>query len=332
MYSFNKIPKKFWNILTSKVGSKITPLVVDVGARNGMYSLDENYCKISKMVCFEPNKVEYEKLVLNKTDTSKAGIKEPEFREKHYYNYCLWEKNVKKKFYITNGAGACTLMGKTNYKDTNFFLSGRENTYEEEHTKIKNYYNVDCKKIDDFFHSDKIDFLKLDTEGSEYSILKGSINKLKKKEILFIKTEFVFFKYYRNHKVLGEIQIFLNSLGYRLIHLDLQQPQYSPVKTKIPDCNDKGLMYAGDAYFCPDFSKLEFDEKTNKRLSLISFALGFTNLGLFLQKKCSDLSDEHIKLLLGLLEKKSFLRQLIEFWKRIPMYAYIYLRKLFFIK
>ena len=173
-----------------------------------------------------------------------------------------------------------------------------------------------------------IDFLKIDTEGSELSILRGSEKKLKNKEILFIKAEFVFFRYYKNHNIFGEIHSYLENFGYRLIHIDLDQPKYSPNRTNIPLTNDKGLMYAGDAYFCLDYTKFAFNRNINKRLSLISFALGFTNLGIFYLKNSKDLSSEQMKEMKEILEKKSFFRKAVDNWKSFPAKINNYFRVL----
>lgn len=318
MHSYNNLPQKVWDILISANKMSFIPLIVDVGARNGMFILDSRYCEISKLLGFEPNKVEFKKLINNKTDTKSAGLNEPNFLQKEYLNLCLWEKNTSKRFYVTEGPGASTLMGKTDKKMTDFFLSGKTKNYETEHTKIKKNYIVKCKKLDDLCKEQIIDFLKIDTEGSELSILKGSERKLKTRQILFIKTEFVFFRYYKKHNIFGEIHNYLEKFGYRLIHIDLDQPKYSPIKTVIPSINDKGLMYAGDAYFCVDYTRFKFDKDIYKRLTLISFALGFTNLGLFFQEKSKDLSNDQMKIINKMLSKKSFLRKAVDSWKLFP--------------
>jgi hypothetical protein len=46
-------------------------LVVDAGARNGMYLLPESYTRRATLVGFEPNPVEYRKLVESSTDAEK---------------------------------------------------------------------------------------------------------------------------------------------------------------------------------------------------------------------------------------------------------------------
>ena len=204
---------------------------------------------------FEPNKVEYEKLIKNNTDAKKIFV-EPNFQSKKYFNYALWKKKCKKKFFITKGPGASTLMGESEKIHQRCLLLMQKIHIKTIILTISKVQKIDCNKLDNVPSIKIIDFLKLDTEGSELSILEGAYNLLKKKKILMIKCEF-FFKYYKEHKIFGDIHSFLDSLGYRLLAIDLDQPKYSPLKNGIPAPNDKGLNYAGDAYFCIDFQKIK---------------------------------------------------------------------------
>ena len=70
-----------------------------------MFLLPKEYCRVSDLIGFEPNKVEYEKLIKNNTDAKKIFV-EPNFQSKKYFNYALWKKKCKKKFFITKGPGA----------------------------------------------------------------------------------------------------------------------------------------------------------------------------------------------------------------------------------
>lgn len=65
------------------------------------------------------------------------------------------------------------------------------------HDLFKNYSlkleQVACKKLDTFFYElnlEKIDYLKIDTEGAEYKILCGAQNILKENKIIFVQFEY----------------------------------------------------------------------------------------------------------------------------------------------
>ena len=66
--------------------------VVDVGARGGMYDLPEGYTKHAHWIGFEPNPVEHEKILSNKTDAEEAGIPTPKWKSKTVKQVALWSE------------------------------------------------------------------------------------------------------------------------------------------------------------------------------------------------------------------------------------------------
>lgn len=92
----------------------IEPVVVDVGARNGMhqYVIPNSYASRSTIVGFEANPEEYDKLIAHTTDAQKTGAPMSRFKEERYFNCALWDCSTRKPFYITAGAGACTLIDR----------------------------------------------------------------------------------------------------------------------------------------------------------------------------------------------------------------------------
>ena len=109
--------------------------------------------------------------------------------------------------------------------------------------------------------------------------------------------------------------------------MDQDQPKYSPILDQVPNQNDKGLSYAGDAYFVVDFAKTKLDKFKILRLAAISFALGFNNLGLyFVNQSTLFETNERIKILKSL-KRVSLLRSLSDLWKKIPSVIYNFIKK-----
>lgn len=327
MINYNELNQTVWKILEKKINKFSLSLnVVDVGARNGMFLLPDKYSKLSYLIGFEPNKKEYEKLSKSKMDSLKSA-KKVEFKKEIFHNLALWNKKCTKDFFLTKGPGASTLMGKTNNLTELMFLHNSTNTYKQDHTEIVRKTKVKCDLLDNLMPDEIIDFLKIDTEGSELKILEGAKRLLKNKSILMIKSEFVLFKYYKNHKLLGDLHLYLDKLGYRLIFIDQDQPKYSPVLDQVPNQNDKGLSYAGDAYFVVDFAKTRLDKLKTLRLAAISFALGFNNLGLYYVNQSPVFDVKEKIIILKNLKKISFLKSSSDLWKKIPSIIYNFIKK-----
>ena len=63
-------------------------------------------------------------------------------------------------------------------------------------------------------HLSHIDFLKIDTQGSEYEILEGAINTLP--NIRHIKCEAEFTEWYKGQRLAKDVISFLKSKGFEL--------------------------------------------------------------------------------------------------------------------
>ena len=126
------------------------PLVVDVGARNGEETHTWFYASLSKLIGFEPNEIEYKKLVEGNTDAENLGIKMSKFKDNEYFNCALWNNDELRTLYLTNGPGAVTLMGDSERNITEkMYLNGDvKNNYYERHVKVLDQTKIPCKRLD----------------------------------------------------------------------------------------------------------------------------------------------------------------------------------------
>ena len=126
----------------------------------------------------------------------------------------------------------------------------------------------------------KINFLSLDTQGSEYEILKGSIECLKK-SIVAIKTEINFVEIYKNSKLFSDIDKLLCEHGFFLAELISFDNFY---KERIPlEFRGKQIPLQGDALYFYNPDNIKLDNKINfvDKLEKLAFAFvvyGFTDL------------------------------------------------------
>jgi hypothetical protein len=81
--------------------------------------------------------------------------------------------------------------------------------------------------LDDIFKKKiNIDLLKIDTQGNELNVLKGSKKLLK--NIKFIKLELMLYDYYEKSYSISDIELFLKKFNFKIFNiLEVQQ---NPVK------------------------------------------------------------------------------------------------------
>ena len=164
--------------------------VFDVGAHKGEFASNIlNYSKYLKIYAFEPQSEIYLELKRRFRQSTNIFI----------FNKALSDKNKKKKLNINIKTSTSTFSkyNKDSYwrKLKDFLLTG-SNKSSFIKTEIVNVISVDsfCKKK----KIDRIDLLKIDTEGHEAEVLRGA-NKMLKKNIRYILIEFHFSKIYQNY-------------------------------------------------------------------------------------------------------------------------------------
>ena len=208
--------------------------------------------KLIEVIGFEANISEYLKL--------KNKINEK------YLNYCLGD-GTEKTLYITRYPG-CTSLYEPNSEIINLFTNigtdegGNFRVIEEK--KIKTHKLQEIKEIN------KVDVVKIDTQGSELDILKNFEKKIKK--VLIIESEVEFIELYKNQPLFSDIQNFLSKNGFTLHKLiDIGGRPFRPwVVNNDPVFPMSQLLWA-DAIFVRDFSKL--DRFSNEDLLKISLFL-----------------------------------------------------------
>ena len=168
---------------------------IDIGVYRGVYSFQMS--KFSKTVhAFEPNPIIYKDLQKNLLKI----IKNIEI-----YNFALSSnnKNVILKVPIRNPN-----FSEKNYEE--YFEMGRATIHTLNEVKNFKSFNVETKKLDDFKFLNKISFIKIDVEGHESEVIKGSLNLINiHKPILLVEIEEKHTK-----KNVKETLNYINSLGY----------------------------------------------------------------------------------------------------------------------
>ncbi len=168
---------------------------IDIGVYRGVYSYE--MAKYSKFVhAFEPNPVIFKDIEINLQKIIK-NIK--------FYNLALSDKEglVSLRVPIRNKK-----FNKENYEE--YFQMGKASIHKNNIMHESESFEIMTKKLDNFDFSNRISFIKIDVEGHEAEVIKGSENTIKKnKPILLVEIEEKYTK-----KEVGITINYINSLGY----------------------------------------------------------------------------------------------------------------------
>lgn len=102
-------------------------------------------------------------------------------------------------------------------------------------------------------HIKNIDYLKIDTQGSELDILNG----LGKLRPIIIKCEVSFIPLYKNSCLIWDIQKYLFDLGYIMFHQSIVMRSAPERHNSKSPFSKSVIPMHGDAYFMPDWTRWE---------------------------------------------------------------------------
>ena len=190
----NDASKKLFEIIKkNKINLKFK--IIEIGAvqlskKEPFYEILEHFPN-SKIIGFE----------IENEVCDKMNQKAPKGVE--YYPYALGEKNEKKKLYNTQNP-MCTSLLKPNEKLIRLY-NNLEDAYLKDETEID---TITLDAFVDKYKLDDIDFIKIDVQGAELDIFKGSKKTLK--NIIKIICEVEFVPLYENQPLFGEVCKFLS--------------------------------------------------------------------------------------------------------------------------
>ena len=215
-----------------------------------------------------------------------------------YFPFALGENNEKRKLYITENP-MCTSLYKPNENLANLY-------HELQYMNLKKETEIETITLDSFVdeHSiDVIDFIKIDVQGAELDILKGSKKLLN--NVLKIECEVEFIPLYHDQPLFGDIAKFLSQYNFMFNKfLGLSGRTLKPLIANRDKTSASQHMWT-DAIFIQHINKIQNlnDEKLLK-LSVLaaiynSFDLTCYYLSLYDKRNKSTLAKDWMNNLNG---------------------------------
>ena len=201
----------FDDLLRDKIAKD--PLIFDVGGNKGQsISRFKNIFRKPTIHSFEPIKREYD------------FMKKKYEQDKNVYlnNFAIGDTQEYKSFNITAGTGNSSF--NLIKQDTKWLTVRSKQFNTDKENYIVNKEKVKVDTIDNYCEEKNIDFidlLKIDTQGYEDKVLKGSLETIKKNKIGIILTEIMFDDVYNKHFSFSDIEKFLIPNNFRMVGINL---------------------------------------------------------------------------------------------------------------
>jgi len=192
--------KNFNNIILNEI-KKPNPLFLDIGA--GQAESINRFKKIlpnSIIHSFEP--------VEERIEIIKNWLKTFPYNNNITLNHCAMGDKLEVKTFYVNSKTKTSSFLKLNQK--------------EESDWTKKEININVNTIDNYVKQNNInyiDYLKIDTQGYEEQVLKGSIETLKSSIVKYIEVEIILSDYYEKTTNFYDMEKILLPLNYRLYHI-----------------------------------------------------------------------------------------------------------------
>jgi FkbM family methyltransferase len=285
---------------------------VDVGAKDKLEYISE-ISGVTTMHAFEPNMEEFQMLEKKYARHSFLAL--------NLMQTALADKAGSGELIITQGSSMSSLLEAdlTNYKK--HFGEYQDYGKWTGHIGEKKRLTVQTAALDSFFQKREttIDYLKLDTQGTELQILKGAQGLLNEKRILVIKVEVSTIPVYKDQPVFSDIDIFLRKLGYVLVdfitYRDDPRPLFRSARQKAHygPCGD--AVYILDEQFLGESQKI--------KCAVILSSLKYHSLALHLLKQ-TDMKDEEVNTITRTLGKEKNLFKNLLFNLTPPILVKLY--------
>lgn len=244
---------------------------IDIGARGSFFNKFSPVSDITSVYAFEPDKEEIESL------KKKEG--------KNWKNFKLFSlalgENKNKTFLFSCVAPTNSSIFKPNPKYIR--------RYNMEKWKVKSKKKVTLDKLDSLLNQSankkKIgEFIKIDTQGSEFEILKGA-KKILKNHTIGVITEVSFLELYKNQKLFSDIEMFLRKQNFYFFGFETFHNRSKGFLSKDKYNFKERLMQTNAIFFKDPFEQSFLDKRKIRAICLSTMINGFFDFSLEISKR-----------------------------------------------
>lgn len=239
------------------------PLVlVDVGARGGVKKNWSAAKRHLKVLGFEPDRREYDRLVASAPTAETPG---------EYFNVALHNQAGAVSLYIARDRGLSSIFEPDRAFLDTFPEAARFDTDDVQQVQVDTLDNqLHARNIQD------IDFIKADTQGSELFVLQGAGHALAASAV-GVEVEVEFTPIYKGQPLFADVDVYMRGLGYLLFDL---KPCYWKRAAGWKAGGAYGQIVWADALYLKGVSALQrtlaqmpVDARKSKALRAVSVAL-----------------------------------------------------------
>ena len=249
--------------------------LLDIGASGGIEKKWAKFEEFINIVGYEPDKNEFDNLIRNNKTPKNIFI-----------NAALGRNKTESKLYITKKQQLSSLL-KPDPSIVNKYLNS-------ERFDITNEVDVHLITVDQSLQDAKIktiDFFKIDTQGSELDILKGSNKTLE--HVVGIEIEVEFNPIYVGQPIYSEVDTYIRNLGFELMDFE---PAYYLRKENNRNYSSSGqIMFANAIYFPNDqYLKEKINKDFLRKLVFTSLVYKKYDYTMYLLTNYSEMLSEKI--------------------------------------
>jgi len=220
--------KSFIHSTLSRYFKEFPVTMIDVGYRGGAANKWDYFGEYLRCIGFEPDKAEYDRL-------TKAGVSGTVF------NVGLFDKKGAVDFNITRDGNLCSILTPNRELLDEFPEAGRYDVIKKIKLEVNTLDNVVADS-----GMKLIDFMKIDTQGTELPILQGASETLKQ-TVFGLEIEVEFVPLYRDQLLFSDLDQYLRERDFILF--DLQQHFWRRRSGLGFDANIRGQLIHGNVLY-----------------------------------------------------------------------------------